>query len=428
LFKRDCKNKIPKKKNKKLWFTLVELIVVITILSILWSIAFISLQWYSRNARDGQRISDISNIEKWLELWLSKQWILPEPEDKVDITASGTVITYQWYIWEKTLQKLWISNWGKDPVDDAYYTYVTNKSLNKYQILWYLENGTNLTLNNLINQTNAQTRDQKILYSKWSRLWVILDSTTQEPIQKTWTWIDILNTTNTYTAYLDNSGNWSITWTWWVLYTTVWNISCKRMKELWNNRDWTYLINPTWIWEIQVYCDMTTDWGWWTLVYKTTSNQIDLAWVLTLSEWSANWDSNDEYKLSIDYWKTLSTSNAMAKNVRIDWKTWNDIENWYIISIWIWWVSFSAVDIYKIFNLWTTWGVQGSCTSWTYYWNGACCARCVNYDASSVYWSPINSPMLSTSATSYTWSAIEWAWWTNDSTWHRLSKMWIFLK
>lgn len=32
-------------------FTLVELIVVITILAILWTIAFISLQWYTRDAR-----------------------------------------------------------------------------------------------------------------------------------------------------------------------------------------------------------------------------------------------------------------------------------------------------------------------------------------------------------------------------------------
>jgi len=31
--------------NKNQAFTLVELIVVITILAILWSIAFISLQW-----------------------------------------------------------------------------------------------------------------------------------------------------------------------------------------------------------------------------------------------------------------------------------------------------------------------------------------------------------------------------------------------
>ena len=48
--------------NKKA-FTLVELIVVITILSILGIIAFISLQWYTKIARDTSRISDISKIK-----------------------------------------------------------------------------------------------------------------------------------------------------------------------------------------------------------------------------------------------------------------------------------------------------------------------------------------------------------------------------
>ena len=43
-------------------FTLVELIVVITILAILWTIAFISLQWYSKDARDSTRITDIGNL------------------------------------------------------------------------------------------------------------------------------------------------------------------------------------------------------------------------------------------------------------------------------------------------------------------------------------------------------------------------------
>ncbi len=43
-------------------FTLVELIVVITILAILGTIAFISLQGYSADARNSKRTSDINNI------------------------------------------------------------------------------------------------------------------------------------------------------------------------------------------------------------------------------------------------------------------------------------------------------------------------------------------------------------------------------
>ena len=47
---------------KKKAFTLVELIVVITILAILWTIAFISLSWYSKEARDSKRITDTSSL------------------------------------------------------------------------------------------------------------------------------------------------------------------------------------------------------------------------------------------------------------------------------------------------------------------------------------------------------------------------------
>ena len=82
-------------------FTLVELIVVITILAILWTIAFLSLQWYSQSARDSVRVSDIKNIEKWLWVMLVKSWILPTPDDtKVNIMASWTLVWIQGYAWK----------------------------------------------------------------------------------------------------------------------------------------------------------------------------------------------------------------------------------------------------------------------------------------------------------------------------------------
>ncbi|MDD3145042.1 MAG: FISUMP domain-containing protein [Candidatus Gracilibacteria bacterium] len=59
--------------NKKLnAFTLVELIVVITILAILGTIAFINLQGYSTGARDSKRISDINNIQKKISIEVTK--------------------------------------------------------------------------------------------------------------------------------------------------------------------------------------------------------------------------------------------------------------------------------------------------------------------------------------------------------------------
>jgi prepilin-type N-terminal cleavage/methylation domain-containing protein len=63
------------------WFTLVELIVVITIIAILWTIAFITLQWYSAQARDSKRLSDIQNIKKSLELFSLNTWKYPLPDE-----------------------------------------------------------------------------------------------------------------------------------------------------------------------------------------------------------------------------------------------------------------------------------------------------------------------------------------------------------
>ena len=70
--------------NKKA-FTLVELIVVITILSILGIIAFISLQWYTKIARDTSRISDISKIKTSLELFALESWKYPNVTDWIQV-------------------------------------------------------------------------------------------------------------------------------------------------------------------------------------------------------------------------------------------------------------------------------------------------------------------------------------------------------
>ena len=59
--------------NKKA-FTLVELIVVITILAVLWTIAFISLQSYTISARDSVRVADLNTIKSAIEYARREQW------------------------------------------------------------------------------------------------------------------------------------------------------------------------------------------------------------------------------------------------------------------------------------------------------------------------------------------------------------------
>ena len=102
----------------KNWFTLVELIVVITILAILWTIAFISLQWYTRDARDSWRITNLSKINRYLEVFKIDNY-LAYPDDYVELRASWTVILFQWNFWKWVWEKVKVWDLPKDSLDDT---------------------------------------------------------------------------------------------------------------------------------------------------------------------------------------------------------------------------------------------------------------------------------------------------------------------
>jgi prepilin-type N-terminal cleavage/methylation domain-containing protein len=91
-------------------FTLVELIVVITILAILWTIAFLSFQWYSSNARDSTRWSDLSSIVSSLEMFYTKSWFYPSTNNGVNITYSWSLAWEQGTFWDnQTKQAGWLN-------------------------------------------------------------------------------------------------------------------------------------------------------------------------------------------------------------------------------------------------------------------------------------------------------------------------------
>lgn len=93
--------------NKNLGFTLVELIIVITILAILATVAFMSFKNYSWNARDGNRISTLKNIETGLELYFVKTWKYPMPEWNI---STGTIND----IWTQKENVYFITDSGKN--------------------------------------------------------------------------------------------------------------------------------------------------------------------------------------------------------------------------------------------------------------------------------------------------------------------------
>ncbi len=121
-------------------FTLVELIVVITILAILWTIAFISLSWYSEDARDSTRISDLSAIKTSLELFELDAGKYPKPTNGIEITYSWAVVWTQWTIWETVHANLAkLDKIPVDPLTEKEYTYSVISNGNEYELWWMTE-------------------------------------------------------------------------------------------------------------------------------------------------------------------------------------------------------------------------------------------------------------------------------------------------
>ena len=130
---------IPNKQRQ--WFTLIELIVVITILAILGTIAFIALQGYSKTARDSARISDMSRIKSSLELYMVEWGKYPEPTNITDVTYSGTLAAWhQGSFWESTFRNVErLDKIPLDPTTDKKYTYSVTNSRKEFQLGWILE-------------------------------------------------------------------------------------------------------------------------------------------------------------------------------------------------------------------------------------------------------------------------------------------------
>lgn len=119
-------------------FTLVELIVVITIVGILSTIGFVSYSNYLTGARDSNRIAQMIKISESLQIFASKN-SLPLPDNKVDITASGMIIASQGYIGTQVLETIDYSDGGLDPKDDTPFTYMVSKDRKSLQLLALME-------------------------------------------------------------------------------------------------------------------------------------------------------------------------------------------------------------------------------------------------------------------------------------------------
>lgn len=373
-------------KNKKISnkaFTLVELIVVITIIAILWTIAFISLQWYSQNARDWVRVSDMKNISKWLAIFFAKSWYYPLPENFSTITASWTIIRYQWLAWKNTLNTVWLTNivqWSwRDPVSGEYYTYIIDGNKSQYNIIWYFENSSVLWFN-FVNSVSA-SYTWWIINSVWNDLWMIYEWTI--PLHEkypNWIILDIRNTPNIYTIRFNSTNE--VVWTWWILFANMYN----RDRYLLNNKNLAYLDDSlVWYWDMEstimswsllMLKDFSKNWNNWECHNWATIVNCWQDWPL-IRNWNMDFDwVNDYIQINKNVYTDKMTVLVKVKPTIFDsarhWFFWyqNPWTNLRPFNLWMapdfatwnWWFHYDSQDI-SATSLWEAWSNWKRCTA-----------------------------------------------------------------
>lgn len=153
-------------RNTKQAFTLVELIVVITILAILGTIAFISLQGYSSDARNTKRTNDLSSIQSAISVKQTEgasllAFITGVDGSKIENGSIGGtgVTTSDYNAGTVNFTALGIKQADfQDPQDSSDYAIGGTTKLNgKFELAASIENGGGAEVAKLIGNYNDRT-------------------------------------------------------------------------------------------------------------------------------------------------------------------------------------------------------------------------------------------------------------------------------
>ena len=305
-----------KRDTKQGAFTLVELIVVITILAILSTIWFVSYSSYLAWARDWNRIAQLKAISEWLHLYWTDHSLPSPDETSVDIMNWWTKIATQWYVWKNVLETITYSTEWIDPKDKIYFSYYLTKNKKYFQLMWWLEED-NQYLNSSTFGIDYANRFPTVF---WDKLW-ILTTTDNIPLQEsTWS-IDISNVwTLEYIAHLKDWDSFS--WTW-----TTFQVLEYLSEEWW--RGWsvddnslTYVDLDAQIPENYPWCDTADITVWtvtiaacnvWTNIAATSSGDTIWYWDYIQfgksdNSW-VNWTELDNYDWNAPGWTDLGSAN-----------------------------------------------------------------------------------------------------------------------
>ncbi len=245
-------------------FTFVELIISITIISILSILWFVSYSKNLEDSRDSQRKSELSWVASWLKLHKTKRWEYPTPWSNFDITNNWYISAIQWKL-DKNIIISTIDKIPLDPFIGIPYTFSVSKNKQEFQLSATLEN-------NWLNKSFLLWDYKSVAKDILPTIVLAISSSTPVEINNL-IWSGATNRTmfifdnsihnlpytftDPFHPYTDNT---SFTWLTNDLNVIWWqNSDYRSCLEI--SDDWKYI----WTWEYQIN-------SWWTLIGTTCTN------------------------------------------------------------------------------------------------------------------------------------------------------------
>jgi prepilin-type N-terminal cleavage/methylation domain-containing protein len=148
-------NKIMTSKANKNGFTLIEILIVVTIIALLSSVILVGLQPARTVARDTRRIMDLQQVKTGLELYFNKCGYYPGgPQPNLPCMPFMPIFTWQDLTAALTGSSLDIDRIPDDITVGVDYLYATDSAGRRYVLGATLEDPSNSALINSVHNNN----------------------------------------------------------------------------------------------------------------------------------------------------------------------------------------------------------------------------------------------------------------------------------
>ncbi|EKE26955.1 MAG: hypothetical protein ACD_4C00107G0001, partial [uncultured bacterium (gcode 4)] len=267
-------------------FTIVELVFVMVIIAILWTIWFLSFSKYTMNSRDSQRLEDLSIIQSWLENYRLKNWDYPEPSWAwINVAYSWAIVWTQWTVWDNLIQNIWSLNKKPlDPITSKEYSYSISRNQFKksYELASDIE-WDNLSFSPIDKTFAASNFNSNIkwnynslitrVFTWWLFYAITSPSITLSNINNTWWTFDILSLSWNI-LYKNKSNSWiaftpKIVWSWPTLDLTISNADSfvewikTSFSSLSSESNYSSIFSSTWTQQKDIWKNIFVNYLWW---------------------------------------------------------------------------------------------------------------------------------------------------------------------